>query len=125
MGAPSENRQPAGRLVCTVDDVSLKSAKRLEVDGFAVAVVKDSEGNLFAIGDACSHGEISLSEGDVEGQTIECWAHGSSFDLRTGEALTLPAFEPIPVFALAVDGADVYVDVENILNGVAAPESEA
>ncbi len=116
---------PPGELVCRVDDVSLKSALRVEIGGYPVAVVKDSEGNLFAIGDTCSHAEISLSEGDVEGQTIECWAHGSSFDLHTGEPLTLPAFEPVPVFALSVDGSDVYVDVNTILNGVAAPELEA
>ena len=87
--------------------------------------MKDSDGNLHAIGDTCSHAEISLSEGDVEGCTIECWAHGSSFDLRTGEPLTLPAYEPVPVFALSLDGEDVYVDVRNILNGVATPELEA
>ncbi|MDJ0357822.1 non-heme iron oxygenase ferredoxin subunit [Paenarthrobacter sp. PH39-S1] len=125
MSAPSEAERPAGQFVCTVDEVGLKRALRVEIDGYAVAVVKDSEGNLYAIGDACSHGEISLSEGDVEGRTIECWAHGSSFDLRTGEPLTLPAYEPVPVFDLTVDGPDVYVDVKNILNGVAAPELEA
>jgi 3-phenylpropionate/trans-cinnamate dioxygenase ferredoxin subunit len=116
---------PAGELVCKVGDVGVKSALRIEIDDFPVAIVKDSEGNLHAIGDTCSHAEISLSEGDVEGCTIECWAHGSSFDLRTGEPLTLPAYEPVPVFALSLDGEDVYVDVRNILNGVATPELEA
>jgi 3-phenylpropionate/trans-cinnamate dioxygenase ferredoxin subunit len=121
----SDSAQPAGELVCTVDDVQLKSALRIEIDDYPVAIVKDSEGTLHAIGDTCSHAEISLSEGDVEGCTIECWAHGSSFDLRTGEPLTLPAYEPVPVFALSIDAGNVYVDVTNILNGVTAPELDA
>lgn len=112
---------PAGELVCHSSDVSVKSALRVEIGDVPVAIVRDSEGTLHAIGDTCSHAEISLSEGDVEGCTIECWAHGSSFDLRNGEPLTLPAYEPVPVFAINVHGEDVYVDVTNILNGVGAP----
>ncbi|MBQ1442630.1 MAG: non-heme iron oxygenase ferredoxin subunit [Renibacterium salmoninarum] len=108
----------AAELVCRVDEVQVKSALRVEIDDIPVAIVKDSEGVLHAVGDTCSHAEISLSEGDVEGCTIECWAHGSSFDLNSGQPLTLPAYEPIPVFALSVDGDDVYVDVAQVLNGV-------
>lgn len=109
---------PAGVVVCKADDVQVKSAIQVEVDDFPIAIVRDSYGDLHAIGDTCSHQDIPLSEGDVEDCTIECWAHGSSFDLKTGEPLTLPAYEPVPVFALAVFENDVYVDVTNILNGV-------
>ncbi|NVM94882.1 non-heme iron oxygenase ferredoxin subunit [Arthrobacter wenxiniae] len=109
---------PTGVVVCQDSDVEVKSALLVEIDDYPIAIVRDSAGVLHAIGDTCSHAEISLSEGDVEGCTIECWAHGSSFDLRTGEPLTLPAFEPVPVFALSVHGSDVYVDVTNIINGV-------
>jgi 3-phenylpropionate/trans-cinnamate dioxygenase ferredoxin subunit len=117
--------EPAGVYACRAEDVAVKSAVRVELGGYPVAVVRDSEGNLHAIGDTCSHAEISLSEGDVEGCTIECWAHGSSFDLNTGEPLTLPAYEPVPVFALTLEGGDVYVDVHQILNGAEAPDAEA
>jgi 3-phenylpropionate/trans-cinnamate dioxygenase ferredoxin subunit len=116
---------PRGELVCTVDDISVKSALRIEIDDYPVAIVKDSDGVIHAIGDTCSHAEISLSEGDVEGCTIECWAHGSTFDLRTGEPLSLPAYEPIPVFAVAIEDSNVYVDVSTIINGVSAPDLEA
>lgn len=109
----------AAELVCQVDEVGLKSALRVEIDDVPVAIVRDSEGVLHAVGDTCSHAEISLSEGDVEGCTIECWAHGSSFDLNSGQPLTLPAYEPIPVFALSVDGDDVYVDIATVLNSAA------
>ncbi|WP_154605379.1 MULTISPECIES: non-heme iron oxygenase ferredoxin subunit [Arthrobacter] len=114
----ADSSTPAGVVVCQDEDVQVKSALLVEVDDLPVAIVRDSYGVLHAIGDTCSHADISLSEGDVEEGTIECWAHGSSFDLSTGEPLTLPAFEPVPVFALSVHGTDVYVDVTNILNGV-------
>ncbi|WP_026530423.1 non-heme iron oxygenase ferredoxin subunit [Haematomicrobium sanguinis] len=106
-----------GTLVCQVNDLSPKQALRILVDDYPVAVVKDSMGNIYAIGDTCSHEDVSLAEGDVAGCTIECWGHGSQFDLRTGEPLSLPAFEPVPTFALTVDGTDVYVDVDTITNG--------
>lgn len=104
--------------VCRADDVALNSAVRVEIDEIPVAIVRDSEGELHAIGDTCSHADISLSEGEVEGCTIECWAHGSSFDLRSGEPLTLPASEPVPVFELTVVGDEVYVDTKKVLNGI-------
>jgi 3-phenylpropionate/trans-cinnamate dioxygenase ferredoxin subunit len=64
--------------VCAVDDLETDSALRVTVGGVPVAVVKDASGDVFAIGDTCTHGDISLAEGFVEGDTLECWAHGSS-----------------------------------------------
>ena len=59
---------------------------------------------------------MSLSDGEVEGCAIECWLHGSTFDLRTGKPTTLPATEPVPVYPVRVDGDDVLVDVQNPTN---------
>jgi 3-phenylpropionate/trans-cinnamate dioxygenase ferredoxin subunit len=112
---------PAGELVCRTSDISVRQALRILIDGYPVAVVKDSEGRLHAVGDTCSHADVSLSEGDVEGCAIECWGHGSQFDLRSGEPLQLPAYEPIPVFAVAVHGEDVYVDISTVTNGAPGP----
>ena len=69
---------------------------------------------IFAIGDTCSHAEISLSEGEVlvDECEIECWKHGSSFSLETGEPLTLPATQPVPTYPVRIDDGDVYVEVE-------------
>src|SRR3954462_10639613 len=86
------------------------AAKRVVLDGTAIAVVLDGTGTIHAIGDTCTHGDISLSEGFVEDDTLECWAHGSKFDLRTGRPLTLPAYQPVPVFRVTVEGTDVLVD---------------
>ena len=96
--------------VCRADDLSVKSAVKVTIDGTPIALVKDSSGAIHAIGDTCSHGEISLSEGFVEDDTLECWAHGSKFDLATGKPRNFPAFEPVPVYAVTLQDGDVYID---------------
>ena len=96
--------------VCSVSDVRVDQALRVVVEGTAVAVVKDSAGVIHALGDTCTHGDISLAEGFVEDDTLECWAHGSRFELTTGRPLSLPAYEPVPVFDVTVVEDDVYVD---------------
>ena len=96
--------------ICALDELEENQAVRVEIDGAAMAVVKDGSGEVFAIGDTCTHGDISLSEGFVEDDTLECWAHGSQFSLRTGKPLTLPAYEPVPVYKVELRDGDVYID---------------
>ncbi|GAA3948704.1 non-heme iron oxygenase ferredoxin subunit [Microbacterium soli] len=96
--------------VCSASGLEMDTPLRVELDGIAIAVVKDSDGEIHAIGDRCTHGDVSLSEGFVEGKTLECWAHGSAFSLETGAALNLPAYEPVPVFVVQIDGDDVLID---------------
>jgi 3-phenylpropionate/trans-cinnamate dioxygenase ferredoxin subunit len=95
---------------CALSELEQDTAKRVELDGVAIAVVLDGNGEVHAIGDVCTHGDISLSDGFVEGETLECWAHGSAFSLRTGRPLNLPAYEPVPVFVVQIDGDDVLID---------------
>lgn len=96
--------------VCQVEELSPASARKVVIDGVPIAVVRDSSGEVHAIGDLCTHGDISLSEGFVEDDTVECWAHGSRFELRTGIPQNLPAYEPVPVYAVEIVDGDVYVD---------------
>ncbi len=96
--------------ICAVDELNENEAMRVEIDGVAIALVKDSAGQCFAIGDTCTHGDISLAEGFVEDDTLECWAHGSKFSLLTGKPLTLPAYEPVPVYAVTIVDGDVFID---------------
>ncbi len=98
------------RRACGVDDVANESAVSVEIDGVPVAVVR-SEGQVYAIHDVCSHANVALSEGEVEDGTIECWLHGSRFDLATGRPTGLPATEPVPVYDVKIDGDDVLVAV--------------
>ena len=99
--------------VCGLSEVPEDGALRVELVDLDVAVVR-FEGEVYAVQDVCSHAEVPLSEGDVEtvdgAPTIECWLHGSCFDLRTGEPTNLPATEPVDVYPVRVDGDDVYVD---------------
>jgi 3-phenylpropionate/trans-cinnamate dioxygenase ferredoxin component len=95
---------------CSAEEVEVGAARKVVLDGVAIAVVKDSAGDIHAIGDVCTHGDISLSEGFVEDDTLECWAHGSKFSLTTGKPLTLPAYEPVPVFAVEIRDGDVFID---------------
>ena len=85
--------------------------------GFAVAVaVVLHDDDVYAIHDECSHAAIPLSEGEVDGCEIECWLHGSRFDLRTGKPSGPPATEPVPTYPVRVEGGDVLVDVTAPLN---------
>ncbi|MFD5733983.1 MULTISPECIES: non-heme iron oxygenase ferredoxin subunit [Streptomyces] len=84
--------------------------KRVELDGVPISLVR-TEGEVFAINDICSHANVSLSEGEVEDCSIECWLHGSSFDLRTGKPNSLPATVPVPVYPVKIEGDDVLVSV--------------
>jgi len=100
---------------CLLTELTVGEPLAVTVDAVDVAVVRDGD-EVYAIQDECSHANIQLSEGDVDGCLIECWLHGSTFDLRTGKPTTLPAFQPVPVYPVRVDGDDVLVDVENPLN---------
>jgi 3-phenylpropionate/trans-cinnamate dioxygenase ferredoxin component len=82
---------------------------RVELEGEPVAIVCTDAGSYSAISDVCSHAEVGLSDGDIDGSTVECWLHGSRFDLRTGKPLGPPATRPVPVYEIKFDGDDVYL----------------
>jgi 3-phenylpropionate/trans-cinnamate dioxygenase ferredoxin subunit len=91
-------------------DLASGTAKRVMVDGVAVAVVRIDD-EVFAIADKCSHADISLSDGMVwcESKQIECIKHGSAFSLETGEPDTLPATQPVAVYSAEIVNGDVVV----------------
>ena len=97
--------------VCAFDDLVPGTPQQVVVDGVPLAVVRVGD-EVFAINDVCSHGAVSLSEGEVDGCAIECWLHGSRFDLRTGAALSLPATEPVAAYPVKVEDGKVLVTVE-------------
>lgn len=100
--------------VTTVNELSDDTPAEFDdVDGTTDIVVVRTEGQTFAIGALCSHAEVPMVEGEVEDCSIECYMHGSMFDLRTGAPTNLPATEPIPVYPVTIDGDDVLVDVAN------------
>jgi 3-phenylpropionate/trans-cinnamate dioxygenase ferredoxin component len=97
-------------VLCRTDELAPGEARRFDVAGLRIALVRI--GDVFhAVGDECSHEDYSLSEGEVwaEECEIECPRHGSTFDLETGEACSLPATRPVPVYELEVEGGKVSV----------------
>jgi 3-phenylpropionate/trans-cinnamate dioxygenase ferredoxin subunit len=106
--------------VCKLADVPVPGVIPVVVDGVPVAVVRDSAGGVHALRDVCSHADVALSEGEVDGCTLECWLHGSRFDVRTGQPSGPPASRPVPVYQVAVEGegdqAVVLVDVAVTVN---------
>jgi 3-phenylpropionate/trans-cinnamate dioxygenase ferredoxin subunit len=106
--------------VCAVEDIEPGTAISADVDGLRVAVVRTTRGEVYAIYDECSHQEVPLSEGEIEDCTVECWLHGSRFDLRTGQPTGLPATEPVPVYPTEIRDGFVFVGLESS-NGVENP----
>ncbi|WP_424214375.1 non-heme iron oxygenase ferredoxin subunit [Streptomyces sp. BI20] len=96
--------------VCALSELEDDTPKRVEISGTPVSIVR-TEGEVFAINDICSHANVSLSEGEVDGCAIECWLHGSAFDLRTGKPSGLPATRPVPVYPVKIEGDDVLVSL--------------
>jgi 3-phenylpropionate/trans-cinnamate dioxygenase ferredoxin subunit len=98
--------------LCGRDDLAPDTARLFEVGEHRIALVRVGD-EFFAVGDVCSHEDYSLSEGEVlsEECEIECWKHGSTFDLRTGRPCSLPATKPVPTYQVRVTGADVFVEI--------------
>lgn len=106
------------QFACLVTDLEPGTAQLAELTlengrEIPIAIVRSDDGDFYAIDDLCTHGEVSLSEGEVQGCYIECWAHGSRFDVRTGEPDELPAIFPVKTYPVCIDGERVLVDVDN------------
>jgi 3-phenylpropionate/trans-cinnamate dioxygenase ferredoxin subunit len=98
--------------VCALADVLPGAGLRVELADTDVAVVRVGD-EVFALEDVCSHAEFPLTDGDVDGFTIECALHGSRFDLRSGKPLGPPATQPVQTYPVTVTDGDVYIDMEN------------
>ena len=103
------------RVLCPFAELTTGGAARFDVDGHPVAVVRIGD-DVYAIGDTCTHGEVSLSEGEVwcDERELECWKHGSTFSLLTGEPQTLPATVAVPVYVARVVDGMVEVDIDTV-----------
>ena len=106
---------------CALGDVQTDQALAVTIGRYDVAVARNGD-EVFALQDLCSHAEVALSEGEVAECQIECWLHGSMFDLRTGKPTNLPATEPVATFPIEIRDVDgrpeVWIDVDTTLNGV-------
>jgi 3-phenylpropionate/trans-cinnamate dioxygenase ferredoxin subunit len=97
--------------VCAVEEIATGTARAVEVDGTEIALVRTTGGEVFAILDECSHAEVPLSEGEIDDCSVECWLHGSRFDLRTGQPTGPPAVTPVPVYPVEIRDGFVFVSL--------------
>ena len=102
---------------CALDEIADDEALAVTLDGIDVGVARDGD-DVYALQDLCSHQAVALTDGEVENCQIECFLHGSMFDLRSGKPTGPPATEPVSTFPVEVRDGDVYVDVATTLNGV-------
>jgi 3-phenylpropionate/trans-cinnamate dioxygenase ferredoxin subunit len=98
--------------ICALEEIKPGKSIRVKVGDVAIAVVRTPNGDVKALDDKCSHGEISLSEGFIDNETIECWAHGAKFDLNTGKPLSLPAYEPVATYEVLIENGDIFLEIE-------------
>jgi 3-phenylpropionate/trans-cinnamate dioxygenase ferredoxin component len=102
--------------VCALSDLPTEGAIGVDIGDVPVAVVR-AGGEVFALYDVCSHEEVPLSEGDIYDCTVECYLHGSCFDLRSGKPTGPPATKPVPTYRVKIEGDDVYVALSNDNHG--------
>ncbi len=95
--------------VARAEEIGPGQKRIVEVDGVLVVVI-NLDGEFYAVEDVCTHDGGPLGEGRLEDGQIICPRHGARFDVRTGDALTLPAFEPVPTYEVRVDGDDILVE---------------
>lgn len=98
--------------LCSVAELDPGTSRRFDVGPHRIAVIRIGD-DFYAIGDRCSHANVSLAEGEVlsEDCEVECYKHGSHFDLRTGKALSLPATKPVATYEVVVEDGGVWVSV--------------
>ncbi|MGH9206326.1 MAG: non-heme iron oxygenase ferredoxin subunit [Acidimicrobiales bacterium] len=96
--------------LCDVADLDPNTVRRFDVGPHRIALIRIDD-DFYAIGDRCSHEDYSLSEGELyaEDREIECWKHGSTFSVETGEPLCLPATKPVPTYGVEREGDSVMV----------------
>ena len=103
----------AKRLLCKTGDVPVDSIKRVDLDGLPPIAVYNVDGVFYATDDTCTHGEASLSEGEIDGDLVECPFHAGCFEIATGQPAGAPCTVPIRAYDVVVEDGTVYAVIED------------
>jgi 3-phenylpropionate/trans-cinnamate dioxygenase ferredoxin subunit len=100
---------PLQKVGAKKSEIAPGTTKRVTADGVEILLC-NLDGTIYAIEDVCTHDGGALDQGTLEGECIVCPRHGATFDIKTGDALTLPAVVPLMTFPVTVEGDDIYVE---------------
>ncbi len=95
-----------------ISEIDENSVKVVNIENKDIAIF-NVDGEFYAIDDLCSHAEASLAEGEVFDCKVECPLHGAEFDLKTGEAVTLPATRPVDTYMISVENDIIYLEMND------------
>ena len=108
----SEEGESGGDWIRVADLTDCQPGSLLEVEAAgALLVLANVDGDLYALENRCSHQDLPLSDGELEGDRLECLYHGAKFDVCTGKAMELPAIKPVETYAVEVRGEEIYVQI--------------
>tara|TARA_B100001248_G_C26988066_1_gene277754 strand:+ start:135 stop:452 length:318 start_codon:yes stop_codon:yes gene_type:complete len=93
-------------------DITQNASKVFNIDDNDIAIINCND-EYYAIDDLCSHAEASLSDGEVYDCKVECPLHGAEFDLKTGEAITLPATKPVNIYPVSIEDGYLFLEIDN------------
>ncbi len=95
----------------SLDDLAVGELRHVELGEVPVCLLRLLNGDVHAIGGLCSHEDIELADGEIDGFDVECPAHGSTFDARTGAVDGLPATKPVPVYPVTIERGEIFVEI--------------
>jgi 3-phenylpropionate/trans-cinnamate dioxygenase ferredoxin subunit len=97
--------------VAGLADVAPGSLLRVDPEGVPICLARLASGEVYALSDICSHEAVDLSDGDLDGDEVECPAHGARFNVETGDVSGLPADEPVKAYKVFVEDDDVFIEL--------------
>ena len=98
------------KTLCSLDEIEPNTMKRFNINGLNIVVIR-LEGDVYAMEDRCSHEDFPLSDGFISKNTITCPMHGASFDIQSGEPLSLPAYEAVETFPVRINNRQIEIDI--------------
>lgn len=100
----------AKQKVANLSEIAPGTTRRVVANSTGILLC-NVDGTVYAIEDVCTHDGGPLDQGELEGEVVVCPRHGATFDVRTGDALTLPAVAPVMTFPVTIEGDDILVEI--------------
>ncbi len=107
-----DGAEGGGEWVKVADLGACPPGELLEVEAVQERIVlANVDGDVYALQNRCSHEDLPLSDGELDGERLECLYHGATFDVCTGKAMALPAIKPVTTYAVELRGQEIFVQI--------------